>query len=149
MLAAYWSGISIPRIQLMPGVATEPLLGALVDLEVNAIHDEGPEIPIVAGKYKVEVDETPGRTQFKFRLNGEYVAAPLGSSWRTEVSPQPVEQLKPHETPSVIEHLDPSVVRYSLQTYDAEIRNGEIVITRRESLAPAKRSKLNSTERDR
>jgi hypothetical protein len=133
MLAAYWSGLSTPRTQLIRGIATEPLLDVLVDLEVNAIRDGGPMFPIVAGRYMVEVDQTSGRAQFKYFINGIQAAAPEGSSWRVDVSPQSNVQAKSSLNPSSTPRSDREVARYSLKTHELEIRNGEIVITLRDS----------------
>lgn len=133
MLAAYWSGLSTPRTQLIRGIATEPLLDVLVDLEVSAIRDGGPMFPIVAGRYMVEVDQTSGRAQFKYFINGIQAAAPEGSSWRVDVSPQSNVQAKSNLNPSSTPRSDREVARYSLKTHELEIRNGEIVITLRDS----------------
>jgi len=132
MLAAYWSGLSTPRTQLNTGLATEPLLGVLVDLEVNAIRDGGPMFPIVAGRYSVEVDQTSGRTQFiYFKIDGVQAAVPEGSSWRIDVSPQSSVQAKSSLTSSSTPSSDRAVARYPLKTHELEIRNDEIVITRK------------------
>ncbi len=133
MLAAYWSGLSTLRTLLIQGIATEPLLDVLVDLEVNAIKHGGPKFPLVAGTYRVEVDQSPGGQPFKYLINGIQAAFPKGSSWRVDVSPQSNVQAQLSLRPSSTPRSDREVARYSLKTHELEIRNDEIVITQKDS----------------
>lgn len=141
MLAAYWSGLSTPRTNLQREIVAEPLLSILVDLEVNAVSFGDSVLPVVSRQFLVETVSSSGRRIFDFTVNGDTAAAPLGSSWKDEVS-APIAEPAAEEQPPSIKFEREILARFPLGDYEAEIRDGEILIFGKEASQPIKRIRV-------